>query len=85
MNAHTCHADGCDTPVLPRLLMCGRHWRMVPHALQAAVWGEYVPGQETRKDPTRDYLDAARAAIAAVAAKEAAGRPSPSLFDGGEA
>jgi len=45
---------------------------MVPRDLRAAVWAEYVPGQEIRKDPTREYLEAANAAVRAVAAKEAA-------------
>lgn len=71
---HTCHADGCDTRVPPRMLMCRRHWAMVPRALQRAVWDTYQPGQE-RLDgsayPSCDYLDAARAAVDAVAAKEA--------------
>lgn len=67
---HTCHAIDCDVVVPPRLLMCARHWRMVPRALQNTVWATYVPGQEARKDPTREYLHAARAAINAVAVKE---------------
>lgn len=55
----------------PRMLMCRKHWRMVPSRLQDAVWATYRPGQERDKDPTDDYLDAARAAIDAVAEKEA--------------
>lgn len=67
---HHCHAEGCTTHVPPRLLMCRKHWSMVPRPLQAAVWDAYVPGQEQRKDPTSMYLDAARAAIEVVADKE---------------
>lgn len=67
---HTCHAEGCTRVVPPRLLMCPRHWGMVPPALQAAVWRHYRPGQETDKRPTREYLDAAHAAIRAVAERE---------------
>lgn len=67
---HHCHADGCDTAVPPRMLMCKPHWRMVPSSLKDAVWAEYTPGQERRKDPTRDYLTAAQAAVDAVARKE---------------
>ena len=70
---HVCHAKGCEVPVPPRMLMCRRHWRMVPYGLKLAVLSEYQPGQE-RLDgtafPTDDYLDAAREAIDAVAAKE---------------
>jgi hypothetical protein len=69
---HTCHANGCNNSVPPRMLMCLRHWRMVPRPLQQAVWATYVPGQEIRKDPTGNYLDAARAAINAVAERERA-------------
>lgn len=67
---HRCHAEGCEAAVAPKLLMCLRHWRMVPRALQRAVWAAYRPGQETDKSPSREYLAAARAAIAAVAAAE---------------
>lgn len=67
MSAHTCHARGCETPVPPRMFMCRTHWRIVPKAMQDAIWAAYVPGQERRKDPTSEYLDAARAAIDFVA------------------
>lgn len=70
MAAHHCHARGCPVAVPPKLLMCTKHWRMVPKALQAAVWATYRAGQEVRKDPTREYLAAADAAIDAVAEKE---------------
>lgn len=69
--AHTCHADNCEQAVPPRMLMCRRHWYMVPKRLRDQLWAEYVPGQERRKDPTRTYIEAARACIDAVAAKEA--------------
>lgn len=67
---HRCHAKGCRTNVAPRLLMCLKHWKMVPYRLQRAVWDEYVPGQEVRKDPSRAYLELAKAAIDYVAKKE---------------
>lgn len=82
MAAHLCHAKACQIEVAPRLLMCGRHWRMVPRALQRAVWATYRPGQENTKDPTPEYLDAAQAAIDAVARRE--GRSAePTLFGEG--
>lgn len=74
--SHVCHARGCKTPVPPKLLMCRKHWRMVPRKLQAAVWAHYRPGQEVDKRPTTDYLDAADAAIRAVAQKEGLLRPA---------
>lgn len=70
MSGHTCHAKGCTKSVPPKLLMCLHHWRMVPADLQKAVWATYRKGQETDKRPSREYLDVARAAIDAVAAKE---------------
>jgi len=70
VSAHACHARGCDKAVPPKMLMCLRHWRMVPRDLQKAVWREYVTGQETRKDPTDAYMAVQAAAVDAVAAKE---------------
>jgi hypothetical protein len=67
---HLCHAEGCTLAVPPRLLMCRRHWRMVPSSLQNDVWRQYRPGQETDKRPSLAYQRAAEAAIAAVAALE---------------
>ncbi len=70
MSAHLCHAKGCAREVPPARLMCKPHWWMVPQELRIAVRREYVPGQERRKDPTVAYLEAAAAAIEAVAFKE---------------
>lgn len=67
---HTCHAAGCETRVPPRLLMCAKHWRKVPLGLQRRVWRTYRPGQEVTMDPSPAYVEAARAAIAAVAEAE---------------
>lgn len=67
---HHCHAFGCKNTVSPKKLMCLKHWRMVPAAIQKAVWATYVPGQETRKDPTRVYLLAQRAAVWCVFVEE---------------
>jgi len=70
---HTCHAVECNTPVPPRLLMCLRHWRMVPPAIQRKVWREYRPGQEVDKRPSAEYLVVMKEAIAAVREKEKCG------------
>lgn len=67
---HLCHAIGCPVAVPRRMLMCPKHWRMVPKVLQDSVWDAYVPGQERRMDPTGAYLNAAMAAVNAVAEKE---------------
>lgn len=66
MSDHKCHAEGCLVSVPPKLLMCARHWRMVPQGLKLAVWRHYRPGQEIDKNPTEEYLAAARAAIESV-------------------
>lgn len=55
---HHCHAEGCIVVVPPRLLMCARHWAMVPVDLQQAVYQTYRPGQE-RGIPSLAWLDAA--------------------------
>lgn len=70
MSEHLCHASGCPVQVPPRMLMCAKHWRMVPKRLRDAVWACYVPGQERRGMPTREYLDAALAAVDYVAELE---------------
>lgn len=64
---HTCHAKGCQVRTQPKMLMCLRHWRMVPKAMQQEVWGVYVPGQEVRKDPSGEYLRVVRKVIDHVA------------------
>jgi hypothetical protein len=67
---HTCHAHRCDVSVPPKMLMCKRHWYMVPKDLRDAVWLMYRPGQEIDKSPTMEYLETAHEAINAVAVKE---------------
>jgi hypothetical protein len=70
MSEHTCHAKDCGVEVPPKMLMCARHWRMVPKELQQAVWREYRPGQEITKTPSAMYLQVAKEAIEAVARAE---------------
>lgn len=48
MTDHHCHAIGCLIPCPPAHLMCSGHWRRVRAALAAAVWREFVPGQERK-------------------------------------
>lgn len=52
------------------MLMCGKHWRLVPKMLQDEVWATYVPGQERSKTPTAEYLIAAEDAVLHVALQE---------------
>lgn len=65
--SHRCHAERCEAEVPPKLLMCRRHWFMVPKRLRDAVWATYREGQEISKDPSPEYMEAQQAAIAAVA------------------
>lgn len=68
---HTCHAIGCNVEVPPCLLMCSKHWRMVPINLKREILASYRPGQEIDKKPSQKYLNAAGAAINAIANREA--------------
>jgi hypothetical protein len=81
---HTCHARACTVHVPPELLMCAVHWAMVPRDLQRAVWDHYRPGQERDKDPSPWWVDAADAAIIAVAQREGtpAAKVEPSTAPG---
>lgn len=71
---HYCHARGCNQTVPPKMLMCLKHWRMVPHALQSRVWATYRPGQEDDKSPSDAYLTAQEAAVTAVYDRELAAK-----------
>jgi hypothetical protein len=74
MSDHHCHARNCSTAVPPELLMCAKHWRMVPKPMQQDVWRNYRRGQCDDMRPSRAWHDAADAAITFVAKKEAAAR-----------
>lgn len=62
MRKHECHAEDCHVEVPPKLLMCGRHWAMVPPDIQRAVYAAYRPGQERDMRPSVESLDAMTAA-----------------------
>lgn len=70
---HHCHARGCGVACKPEMLMCRRHWFMVPPALRRAVWATYRPGQCDDMQPSTEWHAAADAAIAAVAKQEGLG------------
>lgn len=67
---HVCHANGCDVAVPPKMLMCVKHWWMVPKPLRDRIWATYRLFQEVNRDPTPEYMQAVHAAIDAVARKE---------------
>ena len=67
---HHCHATGCDTRVPPEMLMCRRHWFMLPKPMRDAVWRTYRAGQCDDWDISHGYADAARAAVRWIAERE---------------
>ncbi len=81
---HVCHALKCNVPVPPAMLMCRKHWFMVPKSLRDEVWRTYRKGQEIMKDPTGEYLMAMNAAINAVADKEGVPRFRPEFLKEGK-
>lgn len=71
---HTCHAINCAVEVKPEMLMCLRHWRMVPKRVQERVWATYRAGQCDDMNPSRNWHIAADAAIHCVQTREKLGR-----------
>ena len=67
---HHCHARGCTVQVKPELLMCWNHWKQVPRNIQQAVYQHYRPGQCNDKCISKEWLEAAEAAIGYVAQQE---------------
>jgi hypothetical protein len=55
---HECHYPECSLIVPPKMLACRRHWFQLPAFLRQKIWAAYVPGQEVRKDPSANYLEA---------------------------
>jgi hypothetical protein len=55
------------------MLMCKKHWFMLPPNIRSAVWRTYRPGQCDDKNPSEEWHVTADAAIGYVAAKE--GKP----------
>ena len=70
---HKCHADGCTTIVPTQMLMCRRHWRMVPPQIQRSVYQSWAVQQHT-SEPVERYVKARTAAIAAVKTRKGGDR-----------
>ncbi len=68
--SHTCHARGCTNHVPPSMLMCRAHWAKVPASVQRAVYSTYRRGQCNDMRPSREWHEAASAAIGFVAVLE---------------
>lgn len=77
---HTCHATACTKNVPPEMWGCRRHWFMVPKQIRDRIWQHYRAGQEDDWEPSREYLEAAREAVVAVALKEGV-EPDTSVYD----
>ena len=60
---HTCPADGCMKDVRNDMLMCPRHWGMVPKPLQNAVYRAWRNGDG---EGSPAHAQAIHAAIDAV-------------------
>lgn len=57
------------------MFMCPRHMSMVPPPLRDAIKATYRPGHDIDQQPSNEYRELARAAIDAVAHKEARNAP----------
>jgi hypothetical protein len=78
--SHGCHATGCKAPVPPVMWGCKRHWFMVPVSIRMRILRTYRPGQCEDWEPSKEYLEAARDAVIAVAAQEGL-QPDTRLYD----
>lgn len=72
MSVHTCHWPGCNQRVPPRMWGCKPHWFQLPKPIRDRIWGTYREGQEITKDPSRAYMEAAKAAQDWIAQQESA-------------
>ncbi|MFL5481165.1 MAG: hypothetical protein ACJ8AK_03165 [Gemmatimonadaceae bacterium] len=65
---HKCAADGCKKEISLSLLMCRKHWKLVPRKIQRAIW-------RTRLDRDRNrYYAHIVDAINAVSQAETGGQ-----------
>jgi hypothetical protein len=65
-----CRAVCCKKRIPSRLLMCKRHWDLVPKPLRRALWSTYRTGENRSEAPSRAYLGLVSDAVAAVARLE---------------
>lgn len=61
MSAHFCHWPGCQKVVPPRMWGCPPHWFKLPAFWRAQIWRYYRPGQEIDKQPSKTYIEVAKA------------------------
>lgn len=68
---HFCHWPGCKIKVPPKFWGCKAHWFALPKTLRDRIWATYRPGQEITKDPSPEYIAAARDVREWILKKEA--------------
>ena len=78
--AHTCHATDCEARVPPAMFMCRRHWFSLPQRLRSRIWATYRNGQCDDWQISHAYAEAAREAVAFIAAKEGK-QPDTRVYD----
>lgn len=66
---HRCHWPGCNRPVPPELWGCRRCWFGLPPPIRTRILRAYRKGQEITKTPSREYIEAAKAAQDWIAGK----------------
>lgn len=78
--SHHCHANDCPVITSPAMLMCARHWRMVPKAMQARVWSTFKArgGVSDAPGSWADYYEACADAVEYVAFQE--GKPIANTY-----
>lgn len=70
MTAHTCPAVDCGEPCPPKMLICPKHWVIVPKNLRNALLRHWRRDQHRDQRPSLAYVDASHRAIAAIARAE---------------
>lgn len=63
---HVCQARKCAAIIPRKLLMCLRHWNLVPHEMQQQIYFHYRPGQEEDLKLSPGYRQAYQDAVEAV-------------------
>lgn len=59
---HHCHWPGCTKRTPPAMWGCRAHWYKLPLSIRTRIWRTFRPGQEKSKTPSREYIEAAKAA-----------------------
>lgn len=59
---HMCHWPSCRRIIPVKLFMCTPHWKQLPQVHRDAIFKAYRVGQEIDKNPSREYVTAARSA-----------------------